>query len=38
MELMAISATQKVDVVGINDMTCLDMPVVTAASVITTLS
>ena len=38
MELMAISATQIVDVVGINNTTCPDMPVVTAASVITTLN
>ena len=36
MELMAISATQKVDVVGIDNHTCSDMPVATAASVITT--
>jgi len=38
MELMAISATQKVDVVGIDNHTCSDMPVATAASVITTLN
>ena len=38
MKLMAISATQKVNVVGINNTTCSDMPVVTAASVITTLN
>ena len=38
MELMAISATQKVDVAGIDNHTCSDMPVATAASVITTLN
>ena len=38
MELMATSATQMVDVVGINNNTCPDMPVVTAPSVITTLN
>jgi len=37
-ESNATSATQIVDVVGINDTTCPDMPVVTAASVITTLN
>ena len=36
-ELMATSATQIVDVVGIDDTTCPDMLVMTAASVITTL-
>ena len=35
---MAISATQKVDVAGIDNHTCSDMPVATAASVITTLN
>ena len=38
MELVAMSATQKMDVVGIDNHTCSDMPVATAASVITTLN
>ena len=32
---MALSATQKVDVVGINNTTCSDLPMETGASVIT---